>query len=98
MAACAWYFLICVPIVCQPFSSAAWNLHLQQLFMVACPAFALGVVCHDVPSLLSYEARAEGLQHRSATSCPFLLRGNLAQAFFYSSILLLRGPTLCYNS
>ncbi|CDJ57706.1 ABC transporter family protein, related [Eimeria maxima] len=43
MAACAWYVLIWVPVVCQRFGSAAWNPLLQQLFMVVCPAAALGV-------------------------------------------------------
>ncbi|CDJ35112.1 Protein Abca14, related [Eimeria mitis] len=43
MAACAWYVLIWVPVVCQRFGSAAWDPHLQRLFMAICPAAALGV-------------------------------------------------------
>ncbi|CDJ67414.1 hypothetical protein, conserved [Eimeria necatrix] len=43
MAACAWYILIWVPIVCQRFGSAAWDPRLQWSIMVACPAAALGV-------------------------------------------------------
>lgn len=45
MAACAWYTLIWVPVLCQHFGTAALNPHVQWAFMVFCPAAALGVVC-----------------------------------------------------
>lgn len=94
MAACAWYVLIWVPVVCQRFGSAAWNPLLQQLFMVVCPAAALGVVSHNTRSFLAHVALLDG-----SAQTPHLCRveRNPVQASFlftFPVFRMIRGSTL----